>query len=198
MRAPFHEQEINFGILLDRFADVFAKENIIVGSYSNVMDAKENILDNFLVNVLNITCDISRITGSMNMSLGVAETELVRALNVIETTIYGSIKWRFEDSFVDIRKDAYIKDMLETLKSKVKNHIGEIVIDDASPWLTPAYHHITERYGDQLIKNGPHILFNRQSRAAQYVRSTYLFDEYVLGALRRVHSAARNYFTDRR
>jgi hypothetical protein len=189
LRGPMNEQAINATLILDRFADAFGNDSIVLGSYSNVIDKSGDIVDDFLRNVLRRNYERAAAPDSVNPSMDPLTTELVRALNSLEAGGPQS-RPRFEQALATLVEYGECQADLDLIYGRMGQHMSSISFSDDCAALSPVYRLISEKYGDHL--SSPEYgnrLFVAKAREVAYVNSDYMLGEGVVAAIRRVHAA---------
>jgi hypothetical protein len=189
LRGPVNEQAINATLILDRFAEIFGQDSIVLGSYSNVMDKSGDIVDDFLRNVLRQNYERRKAASSINASMDPLTTELVRALNALEPDGVQP-RPRFERALASIDPNSERQTDLNLIYGSMKQNMSAINFSDDCAALSPIYQLISEKYGGHLSSpEYGHRLFVCKARDVAYVNPNYLLGKGVVDAIRRVHLA---------
>src|ERR1700733_3237837 len=81
---------MNYDRILQPYADAFGKANLRLVSYSELMDRGKDLLTHFLATFLQISESPSHQMVTLNASMGILESELIRSLNSLEWAAGGS------------------------------------------------------------------------------------------------------------
>lgn len=173
---PHGSRAINYSITLDRFAEVFGFGNIVLVSYSHLVDNGENIADFFFQNVLGLRevfLPADKLTRRVNVSLSLAHGEILRVLNSLARVRWGSPKPELGSSFICQRKDLD----LSRIERIIAQNVTSITINEYSPSLLALHKEIFLKYKDRLMKRGKDfLLFKPQRREIPYVMPDYMLD----------------------
>jgi hypothetical protein len=185
--APLASNIINFCVILDRLADVFGKSSIRVVSYSNLVDAKVDLFQHFLRELLKIDDQgfPYKPTSYPNVSLDPLDVELIRVLNRIQFETTGKRSAELRGQYM--RRVRFLE--LDYLRQQMTAEQARVLIDDGAITFERVYHLIHERYGDRIVGNDKRIFAPGRGKHAIYIRPNYLCDEKVVGELFKLHQA---------
>jgi hypothetical protein len=195
LRNPENEQAVNHGLILDRFERVFGKESIKIISYSNVMDAKKDLLDDFGEIILNIpSLGPEAKRPIVNESISVKETNLVRTLNGLD---YGADRSSFliDRAFKTISEGVEVKADMDLIFAAMEKNKRTVVLSDNARALQFVYDYMFQKYKDNIVGVGAgQKFFEKKTREIPYISADFLLAEGVADAIRRIHKATASFF----
>jgi hypothetical protein len=179
--------------LIEKFASVFGKQNIKLVSYSNLIDNNIDLFDHFCSQILRLPVSPSIKGGGslVHESMGVFLTELIRSLNA-QCVLRGEEPGEHVfNAHRGIPIDSAVHTDIGLLYGVMRNHLGETTLDDDIFFLRPIYTRLNE-YRNLLVspEYGGEV-FRKKRGLCRYVRSEYLMEAGVLGALARVSQMLR-------
>jgi hypothetical protein len=176
-----NEQAINFGLILDRYANVFGKDSIRLFSYSNILDANGDILQDFLQHVLGRTYDLSAVKESMNESYSPPETELQRLFNLLNKSRGGTPR-PFVKAIDQLCQQENLKPTFVMIFGEIGRAIRKLPLDDNASSLQPVFNEITGNYGSNVIpaRSSRTELFVKKRTEIPFATTQYLMVDSVV------------------
>jgi hypothetical protein len=182
---------LNYAAQVDKFAEVFGKDSVKLISYNNVVDRKQDLFRHFCATVLRVDY-VGRLPPSRkNESINIYDTELLRVLNIFEELETNRNPKSRRDRFAQFL--ALREEMdLSWLKDRMKEHVGELKLNDRAPVFELVYKDLRERYLDKVVDPvGEAGLFFRKTRTVQYVRPDYMLAKGTTDVIRDIHERLR-------
>ncbi|MEI7710123.1 MAG: hypothetical protein WCI94_01735 [Rhodospirillales bacterium] len=149
-KDPLSLDFVDFGRVLDRFAAVFGKDRIHIVSYSNLMDAGEDIAVHFLDTLLRqpTLCPPENIRSIQpNRSLHPAETEVVRTLNAMHAAAGGERGAAIRNWFL---REGHAHGAANLLDA-VARTCQTLRLSDSQPILEDLHERLWLSYGDRVV-----------------------------------------------
>ena len=180
---------INFSAVIDLFERAFGRSAIRIVSYSNVTDSGQDLLASFMSLVFGITDVPQPDRHQVHGSMGIFACEIVRCLNALRvgqgrTPDVGTFR-RLE--LLQERRD--IKAAVGGLTERMKQSLGEIILDDNAPGMRGIARLLHERFGDLVLnKSSDGRIFEPRAAKVKYVRQDYQLDEHAAHMIRRLSS----------
>jgi hypothetical protein len=181
---------INYGLVLDKFAQVFGEDSLKVVSYSNILDRRGDVFIDFIHNVLGWNYDIAQRDDLVHESMGIFLTELIRCMNVLETARSGSSGYHIFQKFHRLRDDGQVRDDTANVFEAMRDYVAELTVDDNCYPLRQIFDDMNKRYGARLVGDGHDIgLFQGRQKSVRFVRPEFLMTEGAAPTVRRLYAA---------
>jgi hypothetical protein len=180
---------LNFGIVLDKFADVFGRDSLRLVAYNNVVDAGADLFQHFAAYFLAPyggaldDAALADLPARPNASLPFKETELLRALNTLRRRDGGVQDNALRDWF---SAHAGMLD-LPAIYAAMDAYVFTLRWSDAAPPLDLLHRHLFDRYKDLLTEPAAR-LFAAQDVAIPHVRPDFLLEETMADAVREIYA----------
>lgn len=186
---PYASYIVNYANLLDRFEQVFGIDNIVLVSYSNVVEGGDDLGEHFFRTFLGWP-DAPLIQGLRpNASLSISDIEVIRTLNVFE--------WKRSGCSTDLLRLRYMRakstlDLSVPFQAMEDNH-GALRLNENSRSLHMVHQEMFAKYGQRLVapRSARYFFVQRQGNI-EYVKQDYLLTEGVLEALSALYDRIRN------
>ena len=121
----FSNPGLNYNIVLDKFANVYGADNVIVRSYDNLTGSGENLFNDIVSVITETKSSLSEHNYLTNQAFNILDIEIVRILNSIFYSkykiedgsrirdIYVSIKDNYQESLVYLREnlDGFVREI---------------------------------------------------------------------------------------
>lgn len=159
MRSPRVSPQINYTKIWDKFASVFGRDSIILVSYSNLMDRKEDVFRHFLREILDVKAELDPELrrSDVNTILAPVQLEVLRVLN--HAVRSAGLTHR------PVRKARFMRDTMNQIPAPLKAAIQEamtrVSINDGAPEFAKAFADMST-WSDHLVgqdKGGPLFSF---------------------------------------
>lgn len=182
LHDPVSAVRTNFGGVLDRWAAVFGHSSIRIASYNQVIDTGGDLFAHFCRCFLDWPDPPASGVGRVNESLDMIETEVLRAVNVLDWAETRQQVRSVADRFGEIKSVLPIRALIERA---MQYTVDTIHIDDNAPELAALHADIASRYQDVLVQPMPaHGLFEPRQADVPYLRTDYLFLDGAMEMLR--------------
>ena len=162
--------------ILDNLASVFGHDAIRIVSYSNLMDAKQDIVRHFCDAILDLP-DLAKSSEgrTANGSSGLHTTEIARWLNAWCLTRDLPATIRNGRTVMRYWGHASLRDDVAAIEQAMDAHHAVINISDTAPQLAVQYEELMRRYGANIVNPGAEgALFDRRARDVTFIRSDCL------------------------
>lgn len=177
--------QTNYIGTLDLLASVFGNDAIRVVSYSNLIDAKKNMMEHFCESILEIRGVPISPDRIVNQSTDLRSTELVRWLNAWCIARGLPTTTRNARAVLRAWNDPELATDLDFLSVAMDAHRAVVKVDDQL-WAAQ-YDILMEQYGDKIVNPGPDgDLFQRKAVEVSYIRDDCLLSPDVAECLDRV------------
>ena len=182
---PAVSTPINYTRTLDRFAAVFGLESLQIASYSNILDTGASLAEHFFRQFLAWPDAPGLRQVSINSSLSLPDTEMIRILNSL-VTLYGAAPG------ADIRvKYLKMRDrlQLEVPLAAMERHRASLSLDESAGGLRSIHDEIFRKYGSRLVPPASgREWFSRRQGELRYVNESYLLEPGVVQAMDAVYA----------
>jgi len=177
--------EMNPSLIWDRFSNIFGRESLKLISFNNLVDSKTDLLDHFGDAILNWRYAQRPTEIRSNVSPGIVDTEILRALNHLHHKATGQVSDRVHVSYFDRKSGLDLTELTEAIESD----LGTLVLDDNAVPFRPVYADM-EKYLDRVVnpKRGSPF-FEKKVREFKYGQQNYLRNRSAVEALHRVYAA---------
>lgn len=183
---PAAAEEINFDLVLGRFVSVFGSRALKLVSYNSLLESNVDLLAHFCQNFLHWHNPPATGLGRVNESLGMVDTEIIRALNALEWMRAREERAHLHKPFLEAKAELPIHFIVE---QSMQYMVNSIRFDDATPTLTKIHDGLGERYKAALVPPFPAAgLFRPQCVNVDYVRQDYLFADGIMETLRKMRA----------
>jgi len=177
---PFESLPLNYARTLDKYAAVFARDNVCLVSYSNIVDAGGNIAEHFFREFLSWQDAPVARKVRINASLSLFDTEMIRILNAMWATHGEAADAGVRDRYLNMKGDLD----LGTPRAAMERHGASLPLDENAPGLRRMQDDIFEQYGDRLLPpRAERSFFARRKGGLKYIDSSYLLEPGVLEAI---------------
>lgn len=177
---PLDSLPLNYARTLDKFAAVFARENVFLVSYSSIVDSGGNIAEHFFREFLSWPDAPVARKSRVNASLSLLDTEMVRILNAMQAIRAGAADARIRDRYLKKREELD----LDIPRAAMERHNALLRLDENAPGLRRMQDDIFEQYGDRLMPpRAEGVFFTRRQGGMKYIDSGYLLEPGVLQAI---------------
>lgn len=180
---------VNFGIGLRNYAQVFGANAISIVSYDSVLAAKLDLFRHFAATFLDWRDPPHIDLGAVNVSPGMMDTEILRALNSLEQSQRGTPLGRMEavemaDRFLP-RAPQWVS---PALRQAMAANIGKALVNEGSNLLTSLHMQLFEEFGRALVQPHPPGAFFSPKRAEiPYIHRDYMLRRGVVEELWDIH-----------
>lgn len=177
---------VNYGKVLDRYADAFGAANLRTVSYNAVLDAGEDLLTHFCRGVLGWPDPPAMHFGRINESLDMVDVEMIRVLNALEWTRARGERVNLFQRYLDRKDSLPVRWIVD---QSMQFTVNRVRIDDAAAGLAQLHDSIAARYGHTLLPPCPDgRLFAPRCADIDYIRGEYLVQPGILEALRDIQA----------
>ena len=186
---PFASPIINYATLLDRFEPAFGIDNMVLVSYSNIVEQGGDLGEHFFRNFLGWP-DAPLIPGLRpNPSLSISDIEVIRTLN--------AFAWKRSGCPTDRLRVRYLRAKptldLSVPFAAMDNHRGLLRLNENSRALHAVHEEIFAKYGRRLVApRSARYFFVQRQGGIEYVKQDYLWADGVLGALNAIYDQIRD------
>jgi hypothetical protein len=157
--------------MIDKFSAVFGADQVKIVCYSHLRDMNVDIASHFLANFLNLSDITFSVGATINQSLPIITTEMIRALNAIHLLHGGTKAPALRSWFLGIRKGS-VPDLLQ---EAMRASVDTIRLDEAAPQLKLAAEDLLDRYAPSIVPpHWPGGLHQPRTIDATYVNQNYL------------------------
>jgi hypothetical protein len=185
---PIGSNVINYHQALDKFARVFTKASLRLVSYNNLVNHDIDLLSHFLRTFVDFGMSVQSGNTRPNASLDLFDTELIRALNVIEGMRGKQRNAEIRQRYLQTKKRLD----LSTVMSAMKQDVSVVVVNEDRAGLGTVHELLFREYGDRLVLPRPdHGLFRAQSREIRFVQGNYVLADGVTEALYDIYAQLR-------
>jgi hypothetical protein len=174
---------------LRHYADVFGASAIAIVSYDAVLAAKLDLFEHFAATFLDWPDPPRLDLGGVNVSAGMLDTEILRALNSLERSRRGGPLGRMEAAAMAERYLLRAPNLVTpVLRQAMAANIGKALVNEASNLLTSLHIQLFEEFGRALVQPHPPGLFFAPKRAEiAYIHRDYMLCPGVVDELRDIH-----------
>jgi len=179
---------IGYLAILDNLAAVFGADALRIVSYSNLMDAKEDMVRQFCDLILGVR-DLSGADEgkTANSSTGLHTTEMARWLNAwnVARGRLGDVK--NAQIILSAWDDPALKADIDAVTQAMDANLATIRLDDEAAVLRAQYDRLMRKYGQRIINPRPDgALFERRSRDVSYIRADYMLHPGMMERIERI------------
>jgi hypothetical protein len=181
---------INYIHILDKFSSVFGYHSIQIVSYSDLVDNEIDLFEHFAQNILGWDYRNQRSSERVHESMGPFLAELMRCLNALESTRFGSSGFHIYQSLNSLRKDPTVQGDVERVFEIMRDYTTEIAVDDSCYPLREIFTEINERYAQRVVS--PELggnVFNKRRKIVTVVRPDFLLQPDACAAVHRIDAA---------
>ncbi len=170
MTKPAGRHLVNFDQCLSAYAQVFGRDRVSIVSFSNIVDARQDIafhfFDTFLPDYADIVRSASKVGEARHASMPLWQAETVRGLNVLAD--------RFGEERSSARRVWFHRNHgnldLEDVQSRMERVLRTVTIDDDHPKLRALHEELFRKWGDRLVEpRGEWGLFSPRKRDVSFV-----------------------------
>ena len=181
---PTQSSVVNYCIMLDRYARIFGAENIRLISYNHVRSAGGDLFTHFCQSFLDWPDPALPRQRAVNESLGIQDTEILRALNAFEWRRRTGLRSRLYARYVAAKPTL----MLASIFDVIRRSVTSLEMQEDGIALRSIHDDILARYGARLLPPCPGgRLFDTEDVMVPYINSHYLMEPGVIRTLRGVH-----------
>lgn len=167
----FGSHVMNYGHTLARYAEHFGLPNVSLVSYSNIVDAGDDLFRNFCRNFLNWPDPPIPSLGRVNVSLDPIEVEVIRALNAIDRGCGGQKSNAIFLAFWQAKPTLDLSDLL----AAIKGHVSHLRVNEGLGVLQHLHSELFRQFGSLLVEpRTGQQLFTPRVADIPYVRQDYL------------------------
>jgi hypothetical protein len=168
---PYISRIANFGVTLQLYSEVFSRDSIKLASYSELMDRKQDLLPHFISNFLGILSAPLHEKSTINASLAVHESELIRALNSFEWASGFPRASRMYKNFVGCQIDTYLPEIYSAMDRSKR----AIRMNEATGSLLDLHRQLASDFSSALVPPRPEqLLFRPQFSEIPFIGGEYL------------------------
>ena len=179
---PEAVSQVNFALVLDRYAAAFGRDSLRLVSYSNLVDSGTDLFAHFCRSFLAWPDPPASGIGRINESMDMVDCEIVRALNALEANRAGEHGDRLFKRYMAAKGELPTYWLVgQSMRFTVDN----VRINDASPGLARLHAIIARRFRPaQVPPFTDGMLFTPRAIETPYVRLDYLTRPGILEMLR--------------
>lgn len=179
---------LNYLTVLDGLANVFGADSLRIVSYSNLMDAKDDLVRQFCDAILGVRDVTVAAEGrTANISTGLHATEMARWLNGWSKARGRPADMRNAQTLLRHWDDPALKADIDAVTQAMDAHRATIHLDDEAINLRAQYDRLMRKYGPRIVNPGTDgALFERRARDASYIRPDYLLDVGMAERIERI------------
>jgi hypothetical protein len=180
---------VNFGTGLRHYATVFGAHAISIVSYDTVLAAKLDLFEHFAATFLDWRDPPRLDLGGVNVSPGLLDTEILRALNSIERSRRGTPLGRGEAVAMADRYLLHAPQLVTPLlRQAMAANVGKALVNEGSNLLTSLHMQLFNEFGRALVQPHPPGVFFAPKRAElPYVHRDYMLCPGVVDELWDTH-----------
>jgi hypothetical protein len=185
MVNPYASHIVNYARRLQSFTEVFGRESLRLVSYSHLMDNGEDILYHFMYSFLPISNPPRPERVILNASMGILETELVRALNALVWAHGGPRSSLAYQNFVRAKPNLELEPFFQAMERAKRS----IRLHEATGSVLEMHQRLATEYGALMVPPKPSVLlFCPRVSEIPYIGLDYLMGEDIMGLYRNLRS----------
>lgn len=143
---PFSSEVVNASIVLDRFSNVFGRENIFVFHYDKEIFGGGDLYSSFMNELYNIKLP-PEPAEKINSSFDPIDIEIIRALNFKGRNSGQAVSNNVRESYVKLLKSGE----LDSFKERLKFSFEEISLDGSSHPIGSVIKSFHNNYSDRIV-----------------------------------------------
>lgn len=183
-RGPVRAMNVNYGLIWERIAGVFGREAVRIVPYSTLMDAGADLFEHFSREFLGWSGAKAPDQGKrLNESHGLAEMEMLRALNALHLRRTGKQGGAVGGRFLE-RRAALDTGLIE---AAIRAHTASVTLRDNSDTFAEVLAALAK--WEDRIADAAHgrRMFRPKRREIEYARPDYLLEDGVAVALQDIY-----------
>jgi len=180
---PAASTRINYALTLDRFAEVFSRDNLFLASYSNIVDGGESLAEHFFGTFLSWPDAPGLRKIVVNASLSPFDTEMIRILNAMRSLRQGDPGGAVRVKYLQMRDELD----LDVPFAAMERHRATVTLHDGGlRWI---HDEIFQRYGSRLLPPvSGREWFARREGVMSYINASYVLEPGVVQAVDAVYA----------
>ena len=186
LKNPFASRLLNWELKTAPFREVFGEASIRTVCYSVLRDREQDIFRHFARSFLGWDDAPASIVAAVNESRGVAEIELLRALNAMAARRGLPENSTLRDRF-DVMRPSF---NLEPIYAALENYRDTLIFRDEWEPLATLHERLVERFRPSLVApHPPAKLFRPKRRDLSFFAADYLAEPGIVDAVRHIFEA---------
>lgn len=172
---PERSGEINIGLLLAPFVQVFGLEALHLVSFDRVQVTHQDIYRHFIASFIKVGHLPAPVARRMNPSLSDEDTEIIRAMHAVHAVRHGRPPQANQARRLSGHYLRHKEELLSrTLRDAIAAHVQPVRLDEIFPELARLHQALYAAYGSRMVEPRPgNNLFVPRKRDIRYVNANW-------------------------